>query len=299
MKSFFNLFSSFIFISFVFVQVNAQETKPAIAEVKTESSVPTEDIFIDDIVAKRIVVENKLMAQQPIREADIAWEKRVQRVIDSREKLNLPFRSQELNLFKTLQTMINNGDVTGFSDEFFKNAYTPEQIEAKMVTMDTSMTLDPETYEEKIVIGRNDINWEDINQYRIKEVWYFDRQRSVMDVRILGIAPIYQSAKDKENGIPPAPLFWVYYPECREPMSKFRVFNEENDIAPMTWTDLFDTRIFSSYIYKRSNVLDYRLKDFFVPDPEDTENRSGIDMLLYSEKIKNELLNFEHDLWEY
>lgn len=300
MKSFFNLLSSILLVGVFFVQTNAQETKPAVAEeVKTESSVPTEDIFIDDIVAKRIVVENKLMAQQPIREADIAWEKRIQRVIDSREKLNLPFRSQELNLFKTLQTMINNGDVTGFSDEFFKNAYTSEQIEAKMVTMDTSMTLDPETYEEKIVIAKNDINWEDINQYRIKEVWYFDRQRSVMDVRILGIAPIYQSAKDKENGIPPAPLFWVYYPECREPMSKFRVFNEDNDVAPMTWTDLFDTRIFSSYIYKRSNVLDYRLKDFFVPDPEDTENRSGIDMLLYSEKIKNELLNFEHDLWEY
>ena len=300
MKSFFNLLSSILLVGVFFVQTSAQETKPAVAEeVKTESSVPTEDIFIDDIVAKRIVVENKLMAQQPIREADIAWEKRIQRVIDSREKLNLPFRSQELNLFKTLQTMINNGDVTGFSDEFFKNAYTPEQIEAKMVKMDTSMTLDPETYEEKIVIAKNDINWEDINQYRIKEVWYFDRQRSVMDVRILGIAPIYQSAKDKENGIPPAPLFWVYYPECREPMSKFRVFNEDNDVAPMTWTDLFDTRIFSSYIYKRSNVLDYRLKDFFVPDPEDTENRSGIDMLLYSEKIKNELLNFEHDLWEY
>jgi hypothetical protein len=67
-------------------------------------------------------------------------------------------------------------------------------------------------------------------------------------------------------------------------MSKFRVFNEENDIAPMTWADLFDTRVFSSYIYKRSNVLDYSLKDFFVPDPDDTENRAGIDMLFYSEK---------------
>lgn len=266
---------------------------------KTESSTPSEDIFIDDIVNKRIVVDNKLMAAQPIREADIAWEKRVQRVIDSREKLNLPFRSQELNLFKVLQTMINNGDITGFSDDQFKNVYTAEEIRGKMVKMDTSFTLDPETYEEKIVIAKNDINWEDVYQYRVKEVWYFDKQRSVMDVRILGIAPIYQGPKDKEAGIPPSPLFWVYYPECRTPMLKFRVFNDENHIAPMTWTDLFDTRVFSSYIYKRSNVLDYRLKDFFVPDPDDTENRAGIHMLLYSEKIKNELLNFEHDLWEY
>jgi hypothetical protein len=57
--------------------------------------------------------------------------------------------------------------------------------------MDTSLTLDPDTYEEKIRIAKNDINWEDVYQYRVKEVWYFDKQRSVMDVRILGIAPIY------------------------------------------------------------------------------------------------------------
>ena len=62
---------------------------------------------------------------------------------------------------------------------------------------------------------------------------------------------------------------------------------------------LFDARVFSSYIYKKSNVLDFRLKDFYVADPEDTQNRAGIDMLLQSEKIKNELLNMEHDLWEY
>lgn len=302
MKSFFNFVGLIFAFQLCLVQVSvAQIDKPSTGaeEVKTESSTPSEDIFIDDIVNKRIVVDNKLMSLQPIREADIAWEKRIQRVIDSREKLNLPFRSQELNLFKVLQTMIDNGDITGFSDDQFKNVYTAEEIRGKMVKMDTSFTLDPDTYEEKIVIAKNDINWEDVYQYRIKEVWYFDKQRSVMDVRILGIAPIYQSPKDKEAGIPPSPLFWVYYPECRTPMSKFRVFNDENDIAPMTWTDLFDTRVFSSYIYKRSNVLDYRLKDFFVPDPDDTENRAGIDMLLYSEKIKNELLNFEHDLWEY
>lgn len=303
MKSFLNFLGLVLILGLTAGNVAAQEKKPAAVgaaeEVKTESSTPSEDVFVDDIVNKRIVVENKLMAAQPIREADISWEKRVQRVIDSREKLNLPFRSQELNLFTVLKTMITNGEITAFSDEQFKNVLPPAEIEGKMIKMDTSVTLDPDTYEEKIVIARNDINWEDIYQYRIKEVWYFDKQRSVMDVRILGIAPIYQSPKDKEAGIPPAPMFWIYYPESRMPMSKFRVFNEENDIAPMTWADLFDTRVFSSYIYKRSNVLDYRLKDFFVPDPDDTENRAGIDMLLHSEKIKNELLNFEHDLWEY
>lgn len=298
MKSFFNfllLFIVFTVTSKIYAQVQPLKAE----EIKTESSQPTEDIFVDDIVNKRIVVENRFMALQPIREADIAWEKRIQRVIDTREKLNLPFRSQELNLFNTFKEMIINKEITAFSDEQFKNVLTAEQVEGKMVSYDTIIALDPDTYEEIIKIGKNDINWEKVNQYRIKEVWYFDKQRSVMDVRILGIAPIYQSPKDEEAGIPPAPIFWIYYPEAREPLSKHRVFNEENDIAPMTWADLFDQRIFSSYIYKRSNVLDYRLKDFYVPDPNDDSNRSGVDLLLHSEKIKNELLNFEVDLWEY
>lgn len=298
MKMFFKLFSS-IFIITIVAGGNVYAQTLRSEDTMKESSIPTEDMFVDDIVNKRLVIENKVMAQQPIREADIAWEKRIQRVIDAREKLNLPFISVESNLFTVLKTMIMNGEVTAFSDDAFKNILPSEEIEAKMVKMDTSVTLDPDTYEEQIVIARNDINWEDITQYRIKELWYFDKQRSVMDVRILGIAPIYQSPADKMGGIPPAPLFWVYYPQCRSPLSKFRTFNNDNDIAPMTWADVFDSRVFSSYIYKRSNVLDYRLKDFFVADPDDEENRSGIDMLLYSEKIKNELLNFEHDLWEY
>ncbi|MCB0659504.1 MAG: gliding motility protein GldN [Saprospiraceae bacterium] len=298
MKSYF----SFLYLSvliFASQSVGAQVQPLRAEEIKTESSQPTEDAFVDDIVVKRIVVENRLMAQQPIREADISWEKRIQRVIDTREKLNLPFRSQELNLFNVFKEMIINKEITAFSDEQFKNVLSAEEVEGKMVSYDTIIALDPDTYEELIKIAKNDINWEKVNQYRIKEVWYFDKQRSVMDVRILGIAPIYQSPKDEEAGIPPAPIFWIYYPEARTPLSKHRVFNDENDIAPMTWADLFDQREFSSYIYKRSNVLDYRLKDFYVPDPNDDTNRSGVDLLLHSEKIKNELLNFELDLWEY
>ena len=294
------LFAS-LFLSGNMMVAQTQVAKPApvSSEVKTESSVPSEDIFVDDIVRKRIVVENKIMDLQPVREADIAWERRIQRVIDTREKLNLPFRSQELNLFKVFQQMVYDSTITAFSDEFFKEVLSPDEIKGKMSKLDTLIDLNPDTYEEQIKIVRNDISWDKIEQYRVKEIWFFDKQRSVMDVRILGIAPLYASDKDKENGIAPYPLFWVYLPEAREPLSKFRVYNEENDMAPMSWADLFDARVFSSYIYKKSNVLDLRLKDFYADDPEDTQNRAGIDMLLQSEKIKNELLNMEHDLWEY
>jgi gliding motility associated protien GldN len=266
---------------------------------KTESSLPSEDFFIDDVVDKRLIVENRVMDYQPIREADIAWEVRVQRVIDTREKLNLSFRSQELNLFNTFIELIKNEEITVFTDEKFKSPLAKEDIDKKLSSLDTITDFDYDTYTEVIKVVKNDINWENIYSYRIKEIWFFDKETSTMRQRILGIAPIYASPKDMENGIPPGPLFWVYYPEARLPLARYRVFNENNDIAPMTWTDLFDARVFTSYIYKRSNVLDYRLKDYYVPNPEAEVDMTGIDMLLHSDKIKNELFNFEHDLWEY
>lgn len=268
-------------------------------EIRTESSQPTEDIYVDGLLRKKLVTDNRLLPLQPLREGDIGWELRIQRMIDTREKLNLKFRSQELNLFNALRQLIGNGDITVFADDSFTAPLTKEEVEAKMSKVDTITDFDYDTYTEVLKIVKNDINWEKINSYRVKEIWFFDKQRSVMDCRILGIAPIYASDDDISKGIPPYPLFWVYYPEARFPMSKMRVFNDFNDMAPSTWADIFDRREFTSYIYKKSNVLDYRLKDYFVPDPDDDSNQAGIDMLLQSDKIKNELLNFEHDLWEY
>ncbi|MBK8622741.1 MAG: gliding motility protein GldN [Saprospiraceae bacterium] len=290
---------SFLILFFVASFVIMSDSRLMAQAEKTESSLPSEDFFIDDVVDKRLIVENRLMDYQPIREADIAWEVRVQRVIDTREKLNLSFRSQELNLFNTFIELIKNEEITVFTDEKFKSPLAKEDIDKKLSSLDTITDFDYDTYTEVIKVVKNDINWENIYSYRVKEIWFFDKETSTMRQRILGIAPIYASPKDMENGIPPGPLFWVYYPEARLPLARYRVFNENNDIAPMTWTDLFDARVFTSYIYKRSNVLDYRLKDYYVPNPEAEVDMTGIDMLLHSDKIKNELFNFEHDLWEY
>jgi len=264
-----------------------------------ESSELDSDKYLNGLVKKNLIVDQRVMPMQPIEEGDIAWEKRIQRVIDTREKINLYFRSQELNLFSSMRKLVNEGKIMAFSDDSFTNLLSPAEIEAKMVTFDTTFTFDPDTYENKAVIAKNEINWEDINQYRLTEIHYFDKQRSVKDVRLLGIAPIYQSPKNKDAGIPPAPIFWIYFPEAREPFSHEKVFIDDNDNAPSTWASVFDQRRYTSYIYKRSNVLDYRLKDYFVPNPDDPNDNSPVDMLMYSEKIKNELLNFEHDLWEY
>ncbi len=179
-----NLFLTLLIVGCV-TFLNAQK---GAEEIITESSEPSEDMYVDDIVSKRLIVENRVLPYEPIREADLAWQKRVWRVLDTREKMNLPFRYPEKPLFSVFREMVENGDITVFDDEFTL-PLTAEQVEQSLNRVDTSIIFDYETYEEKVVVTKSEINWEDINRFRVKEMWFFDEESSRLKVRILGIAP--------------------------------------------------------------------------------------------------------------
>jgi gliding motility associated protien GldN len=287
--------SNIKFIFGLFTMMLALSTQAQTERVITESSAPAEDIYIDDIVAKRTVQESKPMAYEPVREADIAWEKRIWRVIETREKMNLPWRAEEQPFFNIIKDLIQNGDITVFEEEKFKKPLSYAEVEKSLYKTDTVTTFDYDTYNEKIQVVKNTKDWRNIYRFRVKEIWFFDEEASMLKNRIIGIAPLYEEQVDGLDKALEYPLFWIYYPEARNHLGKYKVINDHNDVGNMTWADLIDNRYFSSVIYKKSNVLDYKVDDFFdANDP-----MFGLDKLYESEKIKQELFNFEHDLWEY
>lgn len=160
-----------------------------------------------------------------------------------------------------------------------------------VLTGEDSVTYDPftgdettvtEEYQEKSIILS-----EHIVQYRLKEEWFFDKERSVLDIRILGIAPvIYQSTKE---GGKYQELFWLYFPHCRFVFNNYFVYNDANDAQWMSFDDVFWKRRFSSVMYKESNVYDRKIESY----------RTGVDALMESEKIKEEIRTLEHDVWSF
>lgn len=260
--------------------------------IRTETSEGVdEDKPLDDIVEKRIIDERRVLPYQHLREADIMWEKRIWRVIDIREKMNLPFAYPEKPFFTILMDAAINGDISVYSteDDKFTAKLEPDEVASMGANVDTVITFDPETYEEQIQIVRNELNPEDVKRFRIKEVWFFDEQTSAMYVRILGIAPLIDVKDDNGNFRYEKPMFWVYYPDARELLARHQVFMPGNDASTITWEDLLEMRFFSSYIYKASNVHDRRLQEYLT----------GVDLLLEAEKIKQEIFHFEHDLWSF
>jgi gliding motility associated protien GldN len=160
--------------------------------------------------------------------------------------------------------------------------------------VDSIYVMNPETGLDELQVITKEVNWNNVNKFRIKEVWYFDKQHSTMQVRIMGICPLWDNyttdpltGEDIYRG--EVPIFWVYFPGLREVLVNNEAYNPFPNGVRLNWDQVFALRLFSSYIYKVDNVQDYRIKDY----------KSGIDILYESEAKKQELFNFEHDLWEY
>ncbi len=281
-------------MSMCFVSTSLLAQDPEEVKIKTEASEPETptNAPLDDVVKKNIMVERRVLPYQWVRESDIMWQHWIWRIVDVREKMNLPFTYPEDPFFKILSDGSIKGEIKVYDAENdkFQKQLTGDEVAAMLSTIDTAITFDPETYEEQIKIVRNDINWEDVKRFRIKETWFFDKQTSTMQVRILGIAPMIDVKDNEGNFRYEKPMFWVYYPDVRELLARHRVYNMGgNANATITWEDLFEMRYFASYIFKESNVYDRRIQEY----------AQGVDMLMESERIKNEIFNLEHDLWQF
>jgi gliding motility associated protien GldN len=111
-----------------------------------------------------------------------------------------------------------------------------------------------------------------------------------MEVRIIGMLPVIETLNTETGTTRREGLFWIYFPEARYIFANHEVYNSSNDGARMTFEDLFRKRMFSGFIYKENNVFDNRILKSYT---------RGIDRLLEAEKIKAEIVNFEHDMWAY
>ncbi|MBC8172904.1 MAG: gliding motility protein GldN [Chitinophagales bacterium] len=248
----------------------------------------------DGAYDKDLIVTREVLPYDHIREADVFWEKRVWRVIDFREKMNLPMAWPKNPLMDYIYKLAVNGEITAYSplyDDFdAEHAFTIEEIKNKFNRIDTIYIFNEETYEEEIKIVPTEFNYEEVKKLRIKEDWIFDEETSQLVVRIIGMAPVKERI-DPTTGEPigEEDMFWIYYPDLRQHLIRIEVFNTENSARFFTFDDIFEMRFFSSYITKEDNVYDRFIESY----------ASGIDQVLESDKIKNEIFEFEHQLWEF
>ncbi|MEI7660618.1 MAG: gliding motility protein GldN, partial [Bacteroidota bacterium] len=226
----------------------------------------------DGVYDKTTITQVQPIPYPYLREADVIWTRRIWRVLDMREKMNQPFYFPEKpqnswrSFIQIIMDGLKEGTITAYSslsDQFLTPSTYKELMDQLQSTKKMTLKRPYEPYDDYDTVIQKDFRSADVKSLRIKEDVYFDRQRSQVEVRILGICPVMDDIDDNGNYRGPKPLFWIYFPECRNLFAKNEIFHLKNGSAGrMTYDDVFMKRMFSSYVYKEENVYDRAISEY-------------------------------------
>ena len=307
---------------------------------------PTSGV-LDGVYIPENIPTKRVIPYEHVREADVAWSKRVWSVIDLRQKFNhaLFYPMDDIqesvwnknitvwSLWTIIRQHVMNGELTIYSpfnpnwedwkdgdsfkypvvgDDPGETFYSSEELRNEMFMYlgtvyedpfavpfrsvidptEDSVIYNPVTEAWEAVYPAPDTSWftsKDIIQYKLKEDWFFNKETSKMDRRIIGIAPIIHQKDVNGNITGERELFWLYFPQCRYVFQNYFVANRQNDAQRMSLDDLFWKRMFQSFIVKESNLYNRDVDSY----------RAGQDAILESEQIESRLNSLEHDLWSF
>ncbi|MFC2148260.1 gliding motility protein GldN [Bacteroidota bacterium] len=242
---------------------------------------------------------------------DILWSKTVWEVIDLDERVNFPLYypldtidigADRRSLYDVFMKNIKNGKLTDvYVDSYFTEKRNFSDLAATLKKVDTTdlgyeqinagEQLSPE------YINQRELTAADIEEYRIKGIWYFDKRQGELKYRLLGIAPVApdvnfvddESMDPNENKVE---LFWVWYPSAREVLHRAKVFNQQNSAQPISFDMLLNARRFNGLIYREDNVQGDRIINDYIAD-------NALFQLLEADRIKETIRDREQDMWAY
>jgi gliding motility associated protien GldN len=261
---------------------------------------------VTEVYAREHIVNKSPIPYSYLREADVFWAKDIYRMIDLKQKQNLalyyPMQpiGDRISLVDLIMKGIDTEGIRAFSSYDPRNEFTipltKEQIDVVFgAGIDTVPVQDVVTNEIVNSVILRPRKTDEVKQIMLKEKWFFDRNHSVMSVRIIGMCPIRVYNRLDDQGLPTDIIerkqtFWVYFDEIRPLLSNHEIFNRNNDAQRISFDDFFMQRRFNSFIWAESNVYNNRTINSYA---------IGIDALLEADKIKDWLFDVEHDLWEY
>ena len=271
---------------------------------------------VGDSSSSKAIVE--FMDYEYVDDKDILWSKVVYEFIDLNERLNFPllfpvndtkYDDTRKSLWRIIRENIENGKISEVYDSNNDNFTEASRIIGKDSTdLEANIYKNyniSDIYKSKYVpesfVPREVASSADIFGYVIKGVWYFDKIHAELRYRLLAIQPYGTDLKTSVDGEETETgYFWIWYPSIREILDDHLVFNDKNNNNRVSFDELLINRRFSSYIYKYDNVYgDREIRDYIRQRDNESYAQWQTRIVMESERIKKEILDFEIDMWGY
>jgi len=265
---------------------------------------------------------------------DVVWSRIVYRMIDMRFKQNFqlyfptnPEDPKYWSLFRLILDAVVNGRIERNGQVEYLPVYMANPKRLKPIFADTlliprdrnmQMTfptdkidfLDPDN-EDDWLVNFDSINnkltlktyaYEKFIKNQIKyltiEVVFFDKHTSRFYTKIMAIAPLYANMMGGQSVyeyLCNQVMFWVLFDDLRPFMARKYMIPTNNSSKRVTFDNFFAEHLYTSYIIGDDNMYDRMIVEGQKIRADKFEDFVHRDQ----ERIANELLNTELDLWEY
>jgi gliding motility associated protien GldN len=231
---------------------------------------------------------------RPISYADIMYQKGVWRKIDLREPQNRPFMAQNRELTRIIMDGLKANKIKAFVNDSLDLGANGGELSLDKVLEKFSYDEFTQTEFGEDSTARREYQVFEVAQLEIREDRIFDRKRSLIYHDIQSVTLIIPGEYDKSGkGLDMRICSFKFKDLCEkvfktDPRAKW--YNNQNDAEHKNFTDAFELRLFGSFITKLSNAKDLNITDIYGGD------LAGI---MASHWVANELMEYEHNLWEF
>lgn len=257
---------------------------------------------------------------RPIHESDIMFKKTVWRRIDLKEKQNRPFMAKNAEITRVIINAVKAGLLQPYGNDSVTTKMTLEDFVENLRVPVEGGGLDEAAV--KAGIKADDDPWatapaattakggkpaatpapaapvvdeyfpSDLQLLELKEDIIFDKQRSRLYYDIQTITIIIPGVEGRGSGLdkPVASFKYKDLAKLFRNDPKAIYFNAQNNQAHKNLADAFDLRLFHARLIKISNPDDAYIQDIY---------EGGKKGLVASQNLEYQLMEYEHNLWEF
>lgn len=230
-------------------------------------------------------------AYPEVNKKNIRFYKRVWRDIDLKDEKNYILAIPGNSLIEVVMKAIEKGKLSLYSpdDDSFKGRLSAQEGMARFADSVLVPIFDGEGNQIDSKMALNEFDPSRVTKFRVKEDIFFDKQRSRLETRIIGVAPLMNITTSAElaESVGATPAFWLYFPQLRYSLVQVDISDPDKGLYDMTMDDFFVQNKFASTIVRESSPG-------MLQNLKETENGG---QLLDGRKVEEKLDAYKKKLW--